>query len=341
MICRLTHRFGLITACALYYCTGSPAFTQNPETTFTIGETIQSDRHLNIRSVPAGERLGVQVNGRFGQILEGPKRAAIENTTYTWWKVDWEIGVDGWCATIGIAPVEIDLKHGNAQVAAMLNDRPGMASFKDADGATRTITPDDPIWQWVAKRFGMLVNGHRIYWDKSDVRKPDHYEADHTIPWNNQAAQIRLRNKVRKAPGEPWQTQSLGKMWSSVIFELMNVTNAGGFLRLWDQAKQGKLARNDYVVGNQQLEYYACVALKNFYHSHFEPWAEANGYETDSESRGDGFYLWLPDSYEAWISSYSDGSYNYFYTYFDNTIVPYLKKKGRFDPLKHSPAKPR
>lgn len=310
------------------------------ETSFIVGDKIQSDRHLNVRTSPAGEKLGFQVDGRFGKIVDGPKLAAINSTTYTWWNVVWEIGVDGWCATIGIEPVAIDLDHGNTQVAAMLRDRPEMASFVDGQGNRKAITKDDPIWKWVAQRFGTRVNNHKIYWDNSDVKKPDHYEADHTIPWKNQPAQIRLRSKIRKSANEQWENQSLGKMWSSVVFELMNVTNAGGFLRLWDQAKQGRLSRTDYVEGNQVLEYHACIALKDFYHSRFEPWAELSGYIPNDDSRGDGFYLWIPGSYEAWISSYTDGSYNYFYTYFDDTIVPYLKKKGRFDPERHSPAKP-
>ncbi|NNE90802.1 MAG: hypothetical protein HKN23_04075, partial [Verrucomicrobiales bacterium] len=133
---------------------------------FQIGDTIQSDRHLNVRGNPAGEKLGLQVDGRLGEVIGGPKRAAIEGTTYTWWEVDWEIGVDGWCATVGLDQVSIDLDHGNAQVKAMLKDRPGMAKFVTSDGVTRHITGKDPIWQWVAKRYGMQVNGHKIFWDK-------------------------------------------------------------------------------------------------------------------------------------------------------------------------------
>ncbi|NNE92644.1 MAG: hypothetical protein HKN23_13440, partial [Verrucomicrobiales bacterium] len=134
----------------------------------------------------------------------------------------------------------------------------------------------------------------------------------------------------------PGQNQTLGKMWSSAVYELMNLTNAGGFLRHCDDAKQGKLTRTEYAEGNQRLEYNACVALKNFYHSTFKPWAETNGYEPARGELGEGFYLWIPESYEAWIASYTDGSYDYFYDYFDKTIVPYLEKKGRYNPVKHA-----
>jgi hypothetical protein len=47
----------------------------------------------------------------------------------------------------------------------------------------------------------------------------------------------------------------------------------------------------------------------------------------------------VPDTYEAWIKRYPGGGYDYFFNYFDESIAPYLKSIGRYEPAKHDPPK--
>lgn len=73
-----------------------------------ISDRVQADGTVNVRTSAAGAISGTQSGGRLGTITAGPVNATLNGTSYTWWSVNWDSGVDGWVADIGlirVAPV--------------------------------------------------------------------------------------------------------------------------------------------------------------------------------------------------------------------------------------------
>jgi hypothetical protein len=71
-----------------------------PGTTFAPGSRVQVTRMINVRATAGGSLVGTQPVRTFGTIVSGPERAAISgsgsSTRYTYWRIDYETGVDGW-----------------------------------------------------------------------------------------------------------------------------------------------------------------------------------------------------------------------------------------------------
>ncbi len=333
---------------------------------FSIGDSIQATGRVSVFKTPSGLRKqnskeknqlvdpdskvnptkktnpikGDQVKGRLGKIIGGPKTVTLKNSSVTsqWWDIDWESGADGWTIQSKLQPVKVDLKHGDLQVAAMLRDRPMMASYTNADGEVVKVSSDDEIWKWAARRFGTTVNTQKTFWDGADLAdKSDTYAAEHTIPRPDQRGEIRLRSSVKR--GRRTVELPFSEMWSSAFFELINVTSSGGFMELYEQSLTGELSRHQFVENNQRLEYEACIALQEVFHKQFAPWAKKHGYAPSRQVLRQGFMLDVPDTYEAWIKRYPGGGYDYFFNYFDESIAPYLKSIGRYEPAKHDPPK--
>ena len=61
----------------------------------------------NVRSTAAGSVLGTQAAGSLGTVVTGPTVASLSGTSYTWWNVNFDSGVDGWVADIGLATVAL------------------------------------------------------------------------------------------------------------------------------------------------------------------------------------------------------------------------------------------
>ena len=110
-------------------------------------------------------------------------------------------------------------------------------------------------------------------------------------------------------------------------------------MELYEQSLTGELSRHAFVENNQRLEYEACVALQEVFHKQFAPWAKNHGYAPRKRLLQQGFMLDVPDTYEAWVKRYPGGGYDYFFNYFDESIVPFLKTINRYDPAIHDPPK--
>ena len=68
-----------------------------PSSPHFIGKSINvsaDGRRLNVRSTANGVFLGQQLHNAGGVIIDGP----INTAGYSWYKVDFSIGVDGWVA---------------------------------------------------------------------------------------------------------------------------------------------------------------------------------------------------------------------------------------------------
>ncbi len=72
------------------------------EAQLSVGSRVQANGAVNVRSTPAGTSLGTQPLGALGTITAGPQTATLNGTSYTWWNVNFDSGVDGWVASIGL-----------------------------------------------------------------------------------------------------------------------------------------------------------------------------------------------------------------------------------------------
>jgi hypothetical protein len=221
----------------------------------------------------------------------------------------------------------VDMQYGNLQVSKMLSDRPRMSEVKSDNGKIRKLTEKDEIWAWAAQAFGQKINGEPVEWDNSDLDKPPQYQSDHTIPNAGQKGLIRVRETFKDWLGQTRQA-TFDELWSACVFELLNIQNAEGFMDNYHKAVAGQLTKEEWVYLNTKLEYDALVKLKEFYKTVWIPWSEKNGHR-DQE------YAWernTPDSYEEWINVYKQSksnTYQFWQDYFDEKMVPYLKKTGK------------
>jgi len=69
---------------------------------FAIGDRVQANAVLNVRSTPAGTFLGTQPSGALGTIIAGPTNATLNGTLYTWWDVNWANSPQGWVVQDGL-----------------------------------------------------------------------------------------------------------------------------------------------------------------------------------------------------------------------------------------------
>ena len=83
---------------------------------FSPGEPVRANQGVNVRSTAAGSVIGTRSTGDTGTVIGGPVTAAIGGgSTYVWWQIDWNTGVDGWSFENGLAsgtPVNQNLVYG-------------------------------------------------------------------------------------------------------------------------------------------------------------------------------------------------------------------------------------
>ena len=111
-----------------------------------------------------------------------------------------------------------DLAFGHAQVEQFMRDRPGVRTVLIKEAALRNH---------LAKGFGGLETGFRVYWDN---REPEVREADYTPRYGDKPARVRVSKarsesgsdkcvtlviELEHAKGENRITQSVG--WPSSV----------------------------------------------------------------------------------------------------------------------------
>ena len=75
----------------------------------SVGDRVQTNDVVNVRQAPAGTILGTQPLGRQGTVTGGPTTASLNGTPFTWFNVNFDSGVDGWVADIGLVLVKCDI----------------------------------------------------------------------------------------------------------------------------------------------------------------------------------------------------------------------------------------
>jgi uncharacterized protein YgiM (DUF1202 family) len=81
-----------------------------------IGSRVQTTTSLNVRSTPSGAYLGQQPKGALGTVKAGPQVANFGGKPVTWWQINFDTGVDGWCGA-GLLKVVASSSYPGAAVA--------------------------------------------------------------------------------------------------------------------------------------------------------------------------------------------------------------------------------
>jgi len=214
----------------------------------------------------------------------------------------------------GSAPVakteltSADLRHGEAQVRAMLQDRVNMNAFLNQNGKWVYVSPDTVIWKWAARRFAGEKLGVRIYWCSDPPM--GRFLADHAKPRDGIVADVRLRSTY---PDEEVWDELRGsdipfeELWSLVVFELLNIESAPESTELYNSVFNGSLGKDAYVMGCAKLEHGASLKLKKFYRDEWLPWVNA----VRLESYPRYWRLDEPENFDEMIGPYKEQKDNW------------------------------
>ena len=99
----------------------------NSACAFAVGDTVKvtSSNGVNVRITAGGTYLGGQLQNAIGKIVSGPTSAPYGGVTYTWWKIDFTSGSDGWVIQDGIAVFQPDLSFSAQPSASPSTVAPG------------------------------------------------------------------------------------------------------------------------------------------------------------------------------------------------------------------------
>jgi len=116
---------------------------------FDIGDTVEvyncptSSVGLNVRYGPAGSETGVRkYDGDLGMVLDGPRIAALGGTTYTWWEIRWEDGLEGWSAEGDVTEYWLREKYVPPSAKFSINDEVGVINAGTIGINIRTDPPE-------------------------------------------------------------------------------------------------------------------------------------------------------------------------------------------------------
>lgn len=187
------------------------------------------------------------------------------------------------------------LRHGREQLDLMLNDRPAMAQFHPEA---------DFLREWAVRKFAGEDLGSPIDWDDSE---PLHSDAENLAPGGGQNAAILVAADYDSGP-KRGQPRAFEELWAGAVYELHNVNYAKDFVRLNDEADEGKVSKQDFVDGILRRELLAAQQTRAFYLRVFLPWASKQKLPTDPT-------LWFCD----WWDTPDDVLQNFS----DKTVYPW------------------
>ena len=151
------------------------------------------------------------------------------------------------------------LKHGEEQLRTMLNDRPALGTH---------LVPGDELWSWAVRKFAGEDTGILVDWNPS---MPSRFEADSgTSRLNALHAQIRVINILPDS--SPGQDDSFELMWIRVVFELHNVAASDVFRSISQQAIEGTISREQYILAKCSAEDTSKQRTRALYLKLFLPW---------------------------------------------------------------------
>jgi tetratricopeptide (TPR) repeat protein len=209
------------------------------------------------------------------------------------------------------------LRHGQQQVAKMVGNRPAMSQFGQQS---------DFLRQWAARKFAGEDFGAPVDWDPAP---PLHSDAEHTAPADDENAAILVEGIYTEGPRKG-QPRSFEELWAGAVYELHNVVYCREYVRLNDEADQGKVSKEAFVGGILKYELRAAQQTRAFYLQVFLPWAEKTQLPTDPS-------LWFCDWWatpEMALKGFPDKSTYPWQPYgraYDWATVHRHWRHGRFD----------
>ncbi len=152
------------------------------------------------------------------------------------------------------------IHHGEAQVRAMLHDRPGMGEF---------IAQGDNLWNWAVRRFAGEETGQRIEWV---ARDPAPSDSRSTPARSDGGAFIQVRNLENQERLSA--AEKFNRYWALVAFEFYNLSHGASDARALYTRTQ-ELARDEFVVAALEQEQTALQCSRMFFLKGFLPYAQA------------------------------------------------------------------
>jgi hypothetical protein len=186
---------------------------------------------------------------------------------------------------------EGDVIHGEAQLMAMLHDRPQMSKF-----ASR----NDPIWTWTAHQFAGECTGVKLMWRSEPVHLPANIISCSVVHGTDGFIYLEQHDRNGNLiDGE--------RLWQAAVFELYNCRSGLEAKTIGEQAKAGVLGESEYVKKITLTEYETAVLTQSFWRNKWLPQSFANMFLTDH-----GKWRYDCDSYEIWIKARSPEYLSYY-----------------------------
>lgn len=168
------------------------------------------------------------------------------------------------------------LAHGREQFRRLSRDRPRLLEHSESAGFDRLVT-------WATRKFAGEGLGFTVDWNSAAPSDPQFgHVAEHTGPFYGSPAQIRI-SEVYPSGQQGGKQLSGEKLWSALVFELINLSNSRAMNRFDQQALAGNLSRTQYVSEIFRLEHRAVQLTQEFYLRHYLPWARAASVPTEPE----------------------------------------------------------
>ena len=140
----------------------------------------------------------------------------------------------------------------------MLRDRPAMAQFGEKAAV---------LYHWARHKFAGEDLHEELFWDPSEPRSCN---AESCYPTSETLGRILIRRTFRDGANEG-KERSFEGMWANAVFELYNIASGQDFQRLNQQAAEGHLTKETFVVKSFECEYRAEEDHRTFYIHVFLP----------------------------------------------------------------------
>lgn len=190
-------------------------------------------------------------------------------------KGDYEKGIPALRAAIEMHPNDVGVnykamsgkelspearQHGREQVRKMIADRPAMADHAEDAEFLRI---------WAVRKFAGEDLGSLIDWDPEPPRDSD---AEHTAPDETEHGSIQVHPRYTHGH-KAGQPRNFEELWAGAIYELHNINNARKFVKLHEEATEGKLTKEQFVGGIVRHEVVAAQQTRAFYLTVYLPFA--------------------------------------------------------------------
>jgi hypothetical protein len=211
------------------------------------------------------------------------------------------------------------LDHGRSQVRQLFADRFMMSVYRTKAGELRKVTENDPIFDWLARKFAGEDTGEIIFWNSDP---PKDFRAGHINATRHWPGFIQISRFA--APNEGLGERLLGfeDLWACAAFELISLGRVKDSQQMEQQVVEKKMSKADFVEAGAKFEYESFLAMSEYYEKVWRPWAQSVGFETEP-----GYWRLPLPTFVEWRGRYTDHA-GYPWKPFES-IFDYLLQYGR------------